>query len=211
MRAPSGTSFSVQMRRPLRYAVTDRVGIGYALVDNCSREEACDAIVSHAKAGGKPTFVATANAQHIVLLDQDKRLREIYDRADLVVPDGFSLLLAARFYGRVSSGKNHRCRHGPNALQSRGRTRPCMFSSWVAFLNLRTGQLEFLSNARRLCESARIALRSGSRRLRKVSRKRLLQYVLRNRIFFSLLWVHRNKNTGFMNTDCSSRYLCRWV
>ncbi len=91
---------SVQMRRPLRHAVTDRVGIGYALVDNCSREEACDAIVSHAKAGGKPTYVATANAQHIVLLDQDKRLREIYDRADLVVPDGFSLLLAARFYGR---------------------------------------------------------------------------------------------------------------
>lgn len=87
--------------KPLRRAVTDRIGIGHALVDNCSREEACDAIVSHAKSGGKPVFVATANAQHIVLLDQDKRLREIYGRADLVVPDGYSLLLAARFYGRV--------------------------------------------------------------------------------------------------------------
>jgi N-acetylglucosaminyldiphosphoundecaprenol N-acetyl-beta-D-mannosaminyltransferase len=90
----------IQMQKPLRHAVTDRVGIGYALVDNCSCEEACEAIVLHAKSGGKPAYVTTANAQHIVLLDQDKRLREIYDRADLVVPDGFSLLLAARFYGR---------------------------------------------------------------------------------------------------------------
>jgi|SRR5580692_1188234 N-acetylglucosaminyldiphosphoundecaprenol N-acetyl-beta-D-mannosaminyltransferase len=85
---------------PLRHAVVDRVGIGHALVDNCSFKEACDAIVSHAKAGGKPAYVTTANAQHIVLLDQDKRLRKIYDCADLVLPDGYSLLLAARLHGR---------------------------------------------------------------------------------------------------------------
>jgi N-acetylglucosaminyldiphosphoundecaprenol N-acetyl-beta-D-mannosaminyltransferase len=76
------------------------VGIGHALVDNCSCREACVAIVAHAKAGGDPAYVTTPNAQHIVLLDQDRRLREIYDRADLVVPDGVSLLLAARLYGR---------------------------------------------------------------------------------------------------------------
>jgi len=97
---PRRRPVSVRMQTPLRHAIMDRVGIGHALVDNCSWKEACDAIVSHAKAGGKPTFVTTANAQHIVLLDRDKRLREIYDRADLVVPDGFSLLLAARLYGR---------------------------------------------------------------------------------------------------------------
>ena len=90
----------VRMQTPLRHAVTDRVGIGHALVDNCSFKEACDAIVSHAKASGKPAYVATANAQHIVLLDGDKDLRRIYDHADLVVPDGFSLLLAARLHGR---------------------------------------------------------------------------------------------------------------
>jgi N-acetylglucosaminyldiphosphoundecaprenol N-acetyl-beta-D-mannosaminyltransferase len=79
----------------------DRVGVGHALIDNCSFQEACDAIVAHAKAGGKPAYVATANAQHIVLIDRDSRLREIYDHADLVVPDGISLLMAARLHGRA--------------------------------------------------------------------------------------------------------------
>jgi N-acetylglucosaminyldiphosphoundecaprenol N-acetyl-beta-D-mannosaminyltransferase len=88
--------------RPLlRQSSRDRVGIGHALVDDCSLGEACDSIVSHAKRRGRPAFVTTANAQHIVLLDQDKRLRHIYNSADLVVPDGISLLLAARLYGRV--------------------------------------------------------------------------------------------------------------
>jgi N-acetylglucosaminyldiphosphoundecaprenol N-acetyl-beta-D-mannosaminyltransferase len=76
------------------------VGVGYALVDDCSFQQACESIVAHARNGGRPTFITTANAQHIVLLEKDKRLREIYSRADLIVPDGFSLLLAARFAGR---------------------------------------------------------------------------------------------------------------
>src|ERR1700675_1444167 len=84
----------------LRRAGMDRVGIGYALVDNCSSREVFAAIIAHAKAGGKPAFATTANAQHIVLLDRDPHLREVFDRADLVVPDGISLLLAARIYGR---------------------------------------------------------------------------------------------------------------
>lgn len=85
----------------LRHAGMDRVGIGHALVDNCSFREACVAIVEHAKSGGDPAYVTTPNAQHIVLLDGDRRLREIYERADLVVADGVSLLLAARLYGRA--------------------------------------------------------------------------------------------------------------
>ncbi len=92
---------SARRQSVLRRADMDRVGIGYALVDNCSAQEACAAIIAHAKAGGGPAFATTANAQHIVLLDQDPRLREIYDRADLVVPDGVSLLFAARLYGRA--------------------------------------------------------------------------------------------------------------
>src|ERR1700687_169123 len=83
----------------LRHASMDRVGIGYALVDDCSSREACAAMIAHAKAGGEPAYVVTANAQHIVLLDRDLRLQEIYNRADLVVPDGISLLFAARLYG----------------------------------------------------------------------------------------------------------------
>jgi N-acetylglucosaminyldiphosphoundecaprenol N-acetyl-beta-D-mannosaminyltransferase len=92
---------ALEFRHPaLRHRGKDRIAIGYAQIDNCSAREACVAIIAHAKASGQPAFAATANAQHVVLLDRDQRFREIYDRADLVVPDGVSLLFAARIYGR---------------------------------------------------------------------------------------------------------------
>ncbi len=94
------SSTTVIEKTRMRSGLNTRVGIGYALVDNCSTKEACDAIVQHAKRCGSPAFVITPNAQHIVILAKDKRLREIYERADLVVPDGISLLMAARIYGR---------------------------------------------------------------------------------------------------------------
>jgi N-acetylglucosaminyldiphosphoundecaprenol N-acetyl-beta-D-mannosaminyltransferase len=78
----------------------DRIRIGDVLVDNCSFEQAASAIVSYAVAGGPPAYVVTPNAQHIVLVENDARLREIYERADLIVADGISLVLAARVFGR---------------------------------------------------------------------------------------------------------------
>ena len=84
----------------IRPANSTRVGIGHALVDNCSFEQAEDAIIAHALAHAEPALVFTPNAQHIVLLSQNARLRDIYRNADLVLPDGVSLLLAARIFGR---------------------------------------------------------------------------------------------------------------
>jgi N-acetylglucosaminyldiphosphoundecaprenol N-acetyl-beta-D-mannosaminyltransferase len=90
---------SVEPEPVLCPEVRNRVGVGHALIDDCSFDQACESIVEHARRGGRPAFVTTANAQHIVLLETDKRLREIYDRADLIVADGHSLLLAARISG----------------------------------------------------------------------------------------------------------------
>jgi N-acetylglucosaminyldiphosphoundecaprenol N-acetyl-beta-D-mannosaminyltransferase len=78
----------------------ERIAIGDALVDRCSFQEALDDITAHALQGGAPAYVVTPNAQHIVLLDRQPRLREIYRDADLVVPDGYSLVLAARALGQ---------------------------------------------------------------------------------------------------------------
>jgi N-acetylglucosaminyldiphosphoundecaprenol N-acetyl-beta-D-mannosaminyltransferase len=96
---------TVPVRRPsaIRPAGAPRVYIGHALVDNCSFEQAQSAILSHAAAGAEPAYVITPNAQHIVLLNTDTRLREICRHADLVVPDGISLLFAARVFGRPLS------------------------------------------------------------------------------------------------------------
>jgi N-acetylglucosaminyldiphosphoundecaprenol N-acetyl-beta-D-mannosaminyltransferase len=74
--------------------------VGHALIDNCSAQRVCASIIAHAQNQGKPAYVLTPNAQHIVLLEKERRLQEIYDRADLVIPDGVSLLIAARLYGR---------------------------------------------------------------------------------------------------------------
>src|SRR5580692_3191448 len=91
----------VSPRASLRGPEVARIAVGHALIDNCSSEEVCAAIIAHAKNRGKPAFVITPNAQHIVLLEKERRLQEVYDRADLVIPDGISLLIAARLYGRT--------------------------------------------------------------------------------------------------------------
>jgi N-acetylglucosaminyldiphosphoundecaprenol N-acetyl-beta-D-mannosaminyltransferase len=78
----------------------ERIPIGHALVDGCSFSDAIEELAAHARRGGAPAQVITPNAQHIVLLDRDERLQEVYRDADLVVPDGYSLVLAAKLLGR---------------------------------------------------------------------------------------------------------------
>jgi N-acetylglucosaminyldiphosphoundecaprenol N-acetyl-beta-D-mannosaminyltransferase len=91
---------SVSSRNSLREPTTARIGVGRALIDNCSSEQVCASIIAHAQNRGKPAYVITPNAQHIVLLENDRRLQDVYAHADLVIPDGISLLIAARLYGR---------------------------------------------------------------------------------------------------------------
>ncbi len=87
-------------RTSLRGPHIRRIGVGRTLIDNCSSEQVCASIIAHARDRGRPAYVITPNAQHIVLLEKDRRLQEVYAHADLVVPDGISLLIAARLYGR---------------------------------------------------------------------------------------------------------------
>jgi N-acetylglucosaminyldiphosphoundecaprenol N-acetyl-beta-D-mannosaminyltransferase len=87
-------------RTSLRGPDVARIGVGHALIDNCSSEQVCASIIAHAQNRGKPAYVITSNAQHIVQLEKERSLQEVYDHADLVIPDGISLLIAARLYGR---------------------------------------------------------------------------------------------------------------
>jgi N-acetylglucosaminyldiphosphoundecaprenol N-acetyl-beta-D-mannosaminyltransferase len=87
-------------RTSLRGPNVVRIGVGHALIDNCSSQQVCASIIEHAQNRGRPAYVLTPNAQHIVLLEKDRRLQEAYNHADLVIPDGISLLIAARLYGR---------------------------------------------------------------------------------------------------------------
>lgn len=74
-------------------------------VDTYSFDEVVEAIASHAVSRSDPKYVVTPNAQHIVTLERDAKFREIYRHAFLVVPDGVSLLWAAKFVKTPLSGR----------------------------------------------------------------------------------------------------------
>jgi N-acetylglucosaminyldiphosphoundecaprenol N-acetyl-beta-D-mannosaminyltransferase len=76
-----------------------RVQIGDALVHSCYFDEMVETIVRSAR-NGETNYVVTPNAQHVVLLAKDEYLRKIYSAAAFVLPDGVSLLLAARVLGQ---------------------------------------------------------------------------------------------------------------
>jgi N-acetylglucosaminyldiphosphoundecaprenol N-acetyl-beta-D-mannosaminyltransferase len=79
---------------------TEGVDICHAHVHATTLAEAVDLISGYAATSKQPAYVVTTNAQHVVLLAENKHFREIYAHADLVVPDGFSLLLASRLVGK---------------------------------------------------------------------------------------------------------------
>ncbi len=83
-----------------RIEKAERVRIGHSNVDAVTYAEALDRLVEFAECPGGAAQVITPNAQHIVLLESDLYLRNIYSDAALLVPDGISLVYAARILGR---------------------------------------------------------------------------------------------------------------
>jgi len=76
-----------------------RATIAGVAIDALSFDEVVDAILAYAAAGGAPAYVVTPNAHHVVLLQSDPLLREVYAGALLVVPDGVPLLWGAALLG----------------------------------------------------------------------------------------------------------------
>lgn len=74
-------------------------------VDNLSFDEVVQTIVKHLATVKIPKYVVTPNAQHILLLQKNEKFREIYRNAFLSVPDGVSLLWAAKALGTPLKGR----------------------------------------------------------------------------------------------------------
>jgi N-acetylglucosaminyldiphosphoundecaprenol N-acetyl-beta-D-mannosaminyltransferase len=81
------------------------VPIAGVAIDALDFDDVVEAIAAHAIAHGAPAFVVTPNAHHVVLLQRDALLREIYENAFLVVPDGVPLLWAAALLGTPLPGR----------------------------------------------------------------------------------------------------------
>ena len=91
------TAQSITMTRP--GVKIHRIKIGRAFIDATSYSEALDILVEHALSRRTSAYVVTPNAQHVVMLEDDPQFREVYEHAALVLPDGASLLGAARILG----------------------------------------------------------------------------------------------------------------
>ncbi|MBD2336437.1 WecB/TagA/CpsF family glycosyltransferase [Calothrix sp. FACHB-156] len=82
-----------------------RINICGVEIDKYSFDEVTEQIVNHASSRSKPEYVVTPNAMHILTLQKDTHFREIYHQAFLVVPDGVSLLWAAKFLQTPLNGR----------------------------------------------------------------------------------------------------------
>ncbi len=81
------------------------VTIAGVRLDALAFDDVVEAIVAHAAQGGAPAYVVTPNAHHVVLLQRDALLREVYEHAFLVVADGVPLLWAASMLGTYLPGR----------------------------------------------------------------------------------------------------------
>jgi len=75
-----------------------RVSILGTEIDNLSLNECLDEIQKILKTG-KPSYLATPNVAHILLLRKDEKFRKIYSDASLVLADGMPLIWAAKLLG----------------------------------------------------------------------------------------------------------------
>ena len=82
-----------------------KINIAGTQIDTYSFDEVVGRIVDQAFSKDSPEYVVTPNAQHILTLQKDTHFREIYGKAFLVVPDGVSLLWAAKFLQTPLEGR----------------------------------------------------------------------------------------------------------
>lgn len=72
--------------------------LGHASIDRFSRHEAVQAVIAAAESG-VPSYAVTPNSDHLVRLESDSLLREIYANASIVIADGMPIVWASRLLG----------------------------------------------------------------------------------------------------------------
>jgi len=89
----------IEAAQDAEYSRSPSVTISGVRIDALELESVVDAIAARAASGASSCYVVTPNAHRVVLFQDDTLFREIYGHAFLVVPDGVSLLWAAKLLG----------------------------------------------------------------------------------------------------------------
>ncbi len=74
----------------------ERIKILNSEFDNCTMQEAVEAVRDMA-ADPKPSYVVTPNLDHLLNMDEDAEFNEACRDADLLLADGISIILLARY------------------------------------------------------------------------------------------------------------------
>ena len=82
-----------------------KANIAGAEIDCYSFDEVVDLTIRQALTATSPKYIVTPNAQHINNLQGDSLFRKIYSQAFLVIPDGVSIVWAAKFLKTPLKGK----------------------------------------------------------------------------------------------------------
>ena len=81
-----------------KYPIKNQVSICGVHIDNLTMGEVLlkiDTLVQK----GKPSYIVTPNADHIIKIQNDKFFKKIYEKATMRVVDGVPLIWASRFLG----------------------------------------------------------------------------------------------------------------
>lgn len=82
-----------------------RLSVGGIGFDDVSMTQAVESILAMVRKGTHPAMVCTGNLDHLVLLDKDAAFRDIYAAADLVLADGWPVLLLSRQAADANGGR----------------------------------------------------------------------------------------------------------
>ena len=77
----------------------DRIRILNTQIDNCTMEEAAEEVLRLAH-GSRPSYVVTPNLDFLLNMDEDPEFDEACREADLILADGISIVLLAKYLRR---------------------------------------------------------------------------------------------------------------
>jgi len=81
------------------YKMDETVTIANVRIANKSFNEVVETIIRWIDDRDPPRYVVTPNVDHIMKLQVDKEFRDVYQQADLILPDGMPLIWASKILG----------------------------------------------------------------------------------------------------------------
>ncbi len=88
-----------------RMTTSPRLTIAGTGFDDVTMPETVECILAMVRKGTRPAMVCTGNLDHLVLLNKDADFRAIYDKANLVLADGWPVIYLSKKSAKENNGR----------------------------------------------------------------------------------------------------------